>query len=99
MSIEKAVRVKDVGVELDIIVSPRSSRSGAEGMDEWRNRLIIKVKAPPLDGKANREVEELLTETLGYKATVTAGHTSRQKTVFIEGDPQDILSRLRGSNG
>jgi len=82
------------GVEFYVMVSPRSSRSGVEGIDEWRKRLIIKVKAPPLDGKANKEVEEVMKGITGCRSEITAGHTDRQKTVFVEGDPDVILSKV-----
>ncbi|MDR3075550.1 MAG: DUF167 domain-containing protein [Candidatus Methanoplasma sp.] len=65
MRIENAVRAKERGVEADVLVSPRSSRSGIEGVDGWRNRLIVKVQSPPLDGRANKEVEKVLTEATG----------------------------------
>ena len=82
------------GVEFYIMVSPRSSRSGVEGIDKWRKRLIIKVKAPPLDGKANKEVEEVIKGITGCRSEITAGHTDRQKTVFVEGDQDEILSKV-----
>ncbi len=86
-------RVKG-GIEVDLLVSPRASRTGIEGFDEWRKRLIVKVRAPPLDGRANEEVAEVMSEASGHRATVSAGHTSRQKTVFIEGDADDICANL-----
>ncbi|MCL2148690.1 MAG: DUF167 domain-containing protein [Methanomassiliicoccaceae archaeon] len=97
MSVDDAVRVRGHGVEVDVLVSPRSSRSGVEGVDGWRKRLLVKVRAPPLDGRANKEVEEVLAGVTGVSSAVISGHTSRQKTVFIEGDPASILSKLRES--
>jgi len=97
MPIEDVARVKDSGVEVDVIVSPRSGRSGIEGIDSWRNRLIVKVRSPPLDGKANREVEEVISAAAGSPSHVTSGHTNRQKTLRIEGDPAAIISKLRES--
>lgn len=82
------------GIEIDLLVSPRSSRTGIEGFDEWRRRLIVRVRAPPLDGRANEEVAEVMSEASGHKASISAGHTSRQKTVFIEGDADEICARL-----
>jgi uncharacterized protein (TIGR00251 family) len=95
MRIEDVLRVKASGAEADVLVSPRSSRSGIEGIDRWRKRLIIKVKAPPLDGKANKEVEDILREATGYSSKIVSGHTDRQKTVLIEGDPAIIIEKLR----
>ena len=99
MQIEDVVRVRDSGVEVDILVSPRSGRSGIEGIDDWRKRLIVKVKAPPLDGKANRETEEILSMASGSPSSVISGHTNRQKTILIEGDPAAIISKLRDHVG
>ena len=95
MDVSDASRPVDSGLEVDISVSPRSDRSGTEGIDEWRKRLIVRVKAPPLDGRANKEVEELFKKVTGCKSEVIRGQTSRQKTVFILGNSDDILKRLR----
>jgi uncharacterized protein (TIGR00251 family) len=95
MPVEDALRVKDAWVEADVLVSPRSDRSGVEGVDSWRKRIIIKVRSPPLEGKANKEVEDVIRETTGFPCAVISGHTSRQKTVRIDGDPAEIISRLR----
>ncbi len=96
MDVSEALRKTDEGVELDITVSPRSDRSGSKGVDEWRKRVAVCVKAPPLDGKANREVEELFSKATGCKCVVIHGQTSRQKTVAIFGDYAKILDSLRG---
>ena len=85
-------------MEVDILVSPRSNRSGPEGYDQWRRRMIVRVKAPPLDGRANKEVEELFREITGMPSQVTSGHLNRQKTVTVSGDPDRILSILDGVN-
>ena len=95
MDVSDASRPADGGLEIDISVSPRSDRSGTEGIDEWRKRLIVRVKAPPLDGRANKEVEELLRKVTGCRSEVIRGQTSRQKTVLVIGDPDQILKRLR----
>jgi len=95
MPIEDAVRARGTGAEVDVSVSPNSGRSGIEGFDKWRKRIVIKVRSPPLDGKANKEVEEILSEITNSQAVIVKGHTSRQKTVLIEGDPDVIISKLR----
>ena len=95
MDVSEALRQVDSGVEIDISVSPRSDRSGTEGVDEWRKRLIVRVKAPPLDGRANKEVEDLFKKVTGCKSEVIRGQTSRQKTVLVHGDYDSILDSLR----
>ena len=98
MKAEDVSRRRNGSLEVDILVSPRSNRSGPEGYDQWRRRMIVRVKAPPLDGRANKEVEELFREITGMPSQVTSGHLNRQKTVTVSGDPDRILSILDGFN-
>ncbi len=95
MDVSEALRSVGGGTEIEITVSPRSDRSGIEGIDEWRKRIIVRVKAPPLDGRANKEVEDVFRESLKCKCSVTKGQTSRQKTVFAENDVNTVTKYLR----
>lgn len=95
MDVSEAMRRKDGGVEIDVTVSPRSSRSGVGGVDEWRKRVIVRVKAPPLEGRANKEVASVFTDVTGFRAEVVAGMTSHQKTVLVKGDYESVLGALR----
>ncbi len=94
MRISDVSRDKGDSIELDVLVSPRSNRSGLEGFDEWRKRAILRVKSPPLDGRANKEVESYFKDVTGCRSKVTAGMTSHQKTVTISGDPGKIVESL-----
>ena len=94
MEVSEIVRQTEEGCELDVLVSPRSNRSGPEGVDEWRRMLVLRVRAPPLDGRANKEVESTLSEITGYKCQVIRGQTSRQKTVLIGGPMDDVVRSL-----
>ncbi|MGN1044782.1 MAG: DUF167 family protein [Candidatus Methanomethylophilaceae archaeon] len=96
MEIADIVRTVRDGCEIDLMVSPRSNRCGPEGVDEWRKALIFRVKAPPLEGRANKEVQSLMTEITGFRCEVIRGMTSRQKTVLIHGDRETAVSRLEG---
>ena len=82
------------GVEVDIIVSPGSERQGTEGIDEWRKRLVIRVRSPPLDGKANKEIIEYIENITKCSSEMIRGHMSRQKTIMIHGSPDQILDTL-----
>jgi len=77
------LRETSFGVEIDLVVSPSSPKSGVQGFDEWRKRLVVKVRAPPEKGEANEEVESLVAKLFQAKAEVVRGHTSRMKTVLI----------------
>jgi uncharacterized protein len=53
--------------------------------------IIVRVKAPPIDGKANRELIAFLSEVLQIpksKITIAAGAASKFKTVFIPDEYQ-----------
>lgn len=77
--------VKD-GIELPITVLPRSSRNAVAGLQD--NRLKLKISKPPVDGQANAACCRLLADTFNIpvsNVTVVRGHTSRRKTVRLEG--------------
>ena len=94
MKVSEIIRPVKDGCELDILVSARSNRSGPEGVDEWRKMLILRVRAPPLDGRANKEVEATLSEITGFRCQVVRGQTSRQKTVLISGPAEQVMPKL-----
>ncbi len=71
------------GIELDIIVTPGAKKSTISGIDKWRERLIVRVNAPPSKGKANEAVCELLASLFKVKTQIIRGATARQKTVFL----------------
>lgn len=99
MKVSDVCRAGDGFVDVDISVSPRSNRPGPDGYDEWRRRMILRVSAPPLDGRANKEVCQYFSGLTGSKAEVTVGQTSRQKTVRMTGDPKRIMSSLEAVDG
>jgi uncharacterized protein (TIGR00251 family) len=94
MDIRDASRSVKGGVEIDIMVMPNSSRQGSDGVNEWRKRMIVRVLSPPMDGKANKEAEEYVTRVTGQRSEIIKGHTGRQKTIMVYGDPDAILSSL-----
>ena len=83
---EQLIRSVKDGVELSITVVPRSSRNTIAGLQD--NRLKIKTNKPPVDGQASAACCRLLANlftTPVSKVTVVRGHSSRRKTVRIEG--------------
>lgn len=46
--------------------------------------LIVRVKAPPSKGKANKAVINLLSQHFNANVRIVAGATSRKKVVAIE---------------
>ena len=94
MDFSEAVRRMPYGAEADRLVSPGSDRSALEGIDPWRKRIIVRVRAKPTEGKANKEVEELISGITGCRSEVIRGHTSRQKTVAVYGDTDSIIASV-----
>ena len=75
---------RDENISLDVIVVPGSSRSRIIG--PHGDRLKIALKAPPMDGKANRELLSLLAKVLevpGKNLRILHGENNRRKTVLV----------------
>ena len=75
---------------LNVRLGPRASRNEIVGMRG--DSLVVRVSAPPVDGKANLALCELLAKRLGIaKSTVRVvkGQTARDKLVSIEGFDRD----------
>ena len=87
----------DKGVVLRVQVQPGAGREAVVGTHG--DALKIRVVAPPVSGRANEAVLALVERELGAAkgtVTLTAGKTSRQKRVAIEGvDPEEFDRRLR----
>ena len=60
--------------------------------------LQVKVSAPPVKGKANKELIDFLSRVLGVgrsQISIIKGHTSRNKVIAIDGLSRDeIMGRF-----
>ena len=87
----------DGTVILDIEVQPKASRQGITGINEWRGKLQVAVKAEAQKGKANFAVCNLLKTILSTDVEVVSGQTSRIKRIRVHDlDSQSVISKLRG---
>lgn len=85
------------GILLHLHVQPGASKSGLAGMHG--ESLKIRIKSPPVDGKANRELVRFLAEMLDIpqgRITIVRGASSRRKAVAIEGLTAERATRLLG---
>ena len=83
---EGLLREEANAVILAVAVQPAAKRLGIQGIDLWRGRLQVAVKAQPQKGAANEAVCELLSEAFGIPLVfveIIAGHRSRQKSVRL----------------
>jgi hypothetical protein len=70
---------------LSLHVQPRAKQDRVEGTHG--DRLKIRIKAPPVEGKANRYLLAFLADCFGvpsHQAALTAGEGSRDKRVTIQ---------------
>jgi len=75
-----------VGTVIKVKVIPRSSRTEILGKENDIYRM--KLTDPPVEGKANKAVIELLAEKLGVpkrEIEIVSGKTGRLKTIRIRG--------------
>jgi uncharacterized protein len=83
---------------LRVRVQPRARRNEIAG--ERDGRLIVRVTAPPVDGRANDAVRKLLAKRLGVapsRVTVLRREAARDKVVEVEGiEDADVLRRISG---
>lgn len=88
------------GVRLACRVTPKSSRNAVDGLhaaSDGKVSLKARVTSAPEKGKANKAVIKLLASETGLAPStmcVIAGEQSRNKTILIEGEPQQLEAAL-----
>ncbi len=82
---------------LKIRLIPRASKNEVVGFSQ--EILKVRVSAPPIEGRANRDLAKLLSRALGVSARdiqIVKGQRSRNKLVRVQGlTREDALHRLR----
>lgn len=93
-------RLGDNHVLLAVRLTPNGGRDAFDGVDVTADGLAhlkARVTAVPEKGKANKALIALVSKTLKVPKTsisVVSGDTARQKTLRIEGDPEDLKLRI-----
>ena len=80
----QAPRTKDLIVDVRVI--PRANRSEIAGVRD--NAVLVRLKAPPVEGAANTELVRLLADVLSVPRSniqIVSGERSRGKRVRIAG--------------
>lgn len=82
---------------LTVRVTPRAKRPGLAGR-RADGALLVRVGAPPEDGRANAEVCAVVAKALGLRArevSVIVGPTSRDKVLEVSGlSAEELEARL-----
>lgn len=98
MSLPPWVRPSRGGASIELFVRPGAAKDALAGIHG--TGLRVKVKAPPVEGRANRAVEELFAGLLGLPrsaVSVVTGESSRHKTIRVAGmSPEDVTAALDG---
>lgn len=74
------------GVILNVRAQPRSSKAGLDGL--LGDAVKVRVRAAPVDGKANKELVETLAAVFGVPKSAVSfkgGETSKTKRLLVRG--------------
>jgi uncharacterized protein len=90
---------------LSVRVQPRARSETLVGLRE--GVIVVRVAAPPLDGRANDAVCRLLAGAIGVRAnalTILRGERARDKVIAVDGVDQAtaeaaIRAAIDGSSG
>jgi uncharacterized protein (TIGR00251 family) len=88
-----------VAVFISVRLYPNAVRNEVAGFNDgvWQ----VRVSAPPVKGKANKELIAFLSKVLGVSQSslsIAKGHTSRHKIIAVDGLTQEeIMKRLSAS--
>ena len=91
-------KMAEVQTEIKVRVLPKSSRTQIIGIEG--DTYKVKLTAPPVEGKANKALIELLARRLRIgkgRVDIVSGSRSRLKTVRIYGlSPEEVTSFMGG---
>ena len=74
------------GVILNVRAQPRSSKAGLDGL--LGDAVKVRVRAAPVDGKANKELVETFAAAFGVPKSAVSfkgGETSKTKRLLVRG--------------
>jgi len=82
------------GIKFKVFIQPRSSKNMITGLHG--DALKIKIKAPPVDGAANKMCIQYLAKCLKVPKSaleIISGHTSRSKLILLQVTDQKLASK------
>ena len=94
------IDVDKTGLKFNIHVQPRSSRNQVVGL--YGDALKVKIKAPPVEGAANKMCIAVLAKALNVPKSaieIVSGQASKTKRVQVRGekdrDSHEEIERLK----
>lgn len=88
-------REKQDALVLHVRVQPNSSREGIAGIKN--DALLIRLNAPPVEGRANEALVRFLSKRLGVpksRLSIMQGEKGRNKLVAVQGLTADRAAAL-----
>lgn len=94
----EVISVREGVLRVDVRVKPRSAKNSAEYLSGDES-LVVRLKAPPADGRANEALRDFLSEILDCprnRIRIESGATSRIKRISIQGMEKEafVLSMI-----
>ena len=88
------------GIVIAVRAAPKARREGIEGVEDRPRGAALKVAvaAAPSEGRANARLAKLIADALDVSASavsIRTGAASRDKTVFVAGEPEQLLQSLK----
>ena len=83
------------GAIVNVKAVPRSSKAGLDGL--LGDAVKVRVRSAPVDGKANKELVEVLADAFDLpKASVAfkSGKTSKTKRLLLRGVASEAVRRV-----
>jgi uncharacterized protein (TIGR00251 family) len=80
--------------DVSVRLQPRARRNEVVG--ERAGAILIRVTAPPVDGKANAALCAFVARAAGVppsRVSVVRGQTSRDKVVRVDGVDEELLKK------
>lgn len=97
---ELQVQARETDLCFRVKATPRAKSSEIQGVSE--GTLLVRLAAPPVEGKANQALRELLARRLKLRSSqvqIRAGDKSRLKIVAVSGlSLAELEDRLFGQS-
>ncbi|NRP88801.1 hypothetical protein GFPCMMHI_04724 [Ensifer adhaerens] len=88
-------------LRLSVRLTPNGGRDAIDGVEngsEGECYLKARVSVAPEKGKANKALIALIAKSIGIPKSalsLVSGETARKKILRIEGEPEDLIERLK----
>ncbi len=86
------------GLLIKIHVQPKAKKDEIVGIQG--DTLKVRIKAPPIKGKANEALQKFLSKLLKISKSsieIVSGETSKQKSIYIKGRTLEDIEKCLGA--